>query len=224
MARRVTRKMLKENEFVTGFDHATHWVQARWRPLAAAIGAVAVALVGWWGINTLVSSRSQDASFLLHRAVAALEGAGGAPGSPDAAEPLLREVVDRYGRSDEADAARLFLARIALGRGDTESARSALRELAERQRGSSIGQLAALDLVHLRVAAGQSAEVAGELQAMVTAADPQLPRDTALYELAMILLSEERVDEAKAQLAKLVEEFPESPYRFPAQQRLSELG
>jgi predicted negative regulator of RcsB-dependent stress response len=224
MARRVTRKMLKENEFISVFDQAMEWMGGNWRPVVAGIGVIAVALLGWWAVWSWLGGRSDQASYLLYRATSALEGKGDKPGSPEAAEPLLREVIERYGRTEQANAARLLLARIDLGRGKTEDARAALLQLAEKNRGTAVGRLATLDLIQLRVASGQAAEVAGELQAMVTAANPQLPRDAALYELGLLLLKEEKASEARTQLEKLVQEFPESPYKGPAQQRLSELG
>jgi predicted negative regulator of RcsB-dependent stress response len=216
--------MMKENEFISFFDELAHWFTANWRPVAAGLGVVVVVVLGWWGASAWSGSRADEASYLLSRAEKALEGDGTGPGSVDAAEPLLREVVERYGSTHQADAARLYLARIELGRGETETAREALRELAAGRRGTAIGGVAALDLLHLRIAAGQGAEVANELQAMVSATDPALPRDTALYELGMLLIKEERLTEAKDQLDRLVKEFPESSYRFAAQQKLSELG
>lgn len=224
MPRRVTRKMLKEDEFVSLFDEVAQWFSDNWRPVAAGLGVVVAMVLVWWGASAWSGSRAEEASFLLHRAQKALEGDGTAPGSADAAEPLLREVVDRYGSSHQADAARLYLARIELGRGETEKARETLRELTEGRRGTAIGSAAMLDLIHLRIAAGQGAEVATELQDMVSAAEPALPRDTALYELGMLLVQEERAAEARDQFDRLVKEFPESPYRFAAQQKLSELG
>jgi predicted negative regulator of RcsB-dependent stress response len=224
MPRRVTRKMMKEDEFASFFDEVAHWFNANWRPVAAGLGVLVVVVLVWWGASAWSGGRGEEASFLLHRAEKALEGDGTVPGSVDAAEPLLREVVDRYGRSHQGDAARLYLARIELGRGETDKAREALSKLAEERRGTAIGSAAMLDLIHLRIAAGQGAEVVTELQAMVSAAEAPLPRDTVLHELGMLLVQEERAAEAKDQFDRLVKEFPESPYRFAAQQKLSELG
>lgn len=224
MPRRVTRKMMKQDEFVSLFDEVAHWFSDNWRPVVAGLGVVVLVVLVWWGAGAWSSSRGEDASYLLHRAERALEGDGTVPGSVDAAEPLLREVVDRYGRTHQADVARLYLARVELGRGETEKAQETLRKLANQRPGTAIGSTAMLDLLHLRIAAGQGAEVASELQAMVSAAEPALPRDTALYELGMLLVREERATEARDQFDRLVKEFPESPYRFVAQQKLSELG
>jgi predicted negative regulator of RcsB-dependent stress response len=216
--------MMKEDEFVSFFDEVAHWFSDNWRPVAGGLGAVVLVVLVWWGASAWSGSRGEDASFLLHRAEKALEGDGTTPGSFDAAEPLLKEVVDRYGRTQQADVARLYLARISLGRGETDAAREALRKLADQHPGTAIGSAATLDLLHLRIAAGEGATVAGELQSMVSATNPPLPRDAALYELGMLLVREERSAEAKDPFEQLVKDFPESPYRFAAQQKLSELG
>ena len=129
MARRVTRKMLKQDEFVSFFDELMDWFTLNWRPVAVGIGVVAVVVLVWWGTSAWFGSRAEQASYLLHRAEQALEGDDTTPGSIDAAEPLLKEVVDRYGRTDQADQARLYLARIGLDRGETETARETLRQM-----------------------------------------------------------------------------------------------
>jgi len=54
-----------------------------------------------------------------------------------------------------------------------------------------------LDLVHLRVASGQSAEVVKELQAVVAGSGTGLPRDAALHELAAICVKEQQPEQAK---------------------------
>ena len=84
--------------------------------------------------------------------------------------------------------------------------------------------IATLDLVHLRIAAGQATEVAVELEAMVSGSDPRLPRDVALYELGQLYLSEQDPVQATDYFQKLVDEFPESPYNQLARQQLMEIG
>jgi len=230
MGRRITRKQLKkEDEFVSTMDTVVRWIIDNWRPLAAGLAAVCVVALAWWGASIWMGSRAQEASLLLHHAVVTYEGQG-APGSPAptgdvaAAEEEFRQVVEHYGRSDQADMARLYLARIALNRGERDEARTTLVELAERRDDDVVGRLATVDLIRLRIASGQGAEVAGELEAMVSGQSRGLPKDAALYELGELFIREGELDRAREYLQKLVEEFPESPYLQAAQQRLGELG
>jgi len=224
MSRRITRKMLKENEFVSVMDRVIQWFNEYWRPVVFAFGAVVVVILVWWAASAFSGSRARNASAALADALSAIDGVDGQPGDQAVAEEKLREVVDRYGRSRQAAIARLHVARIELERGEVDSARTTLMQLVERNPDNALGYLAMLDLIHLRLASGQSSEVAAELQAMVAGADRRLPRDTALYELGLLMAGQEETEAARTHLQKLIDEFPDSPYRFATQQRIGELG
>jgi predicted negative regulator of RcsB-dependent stress response len=230
MGRRITRKQLKQDdEFVSAAERIFNWIADNRKPLMAAIGAVCAAAVVWWGVNAWLGSRTDDASLLLFHAVQTFEGDAVAGtlvpgGDVDAAEIDFRQVVESYGRSDQADMARLYLARIALSRGQTDDARSTLVELSQKHGDDVIGRLATLDLIDLRLASGQAAEVAGELEAMVVAQNGGLPRDTALYKLGEVYIASGEPERARTSFERLVEEFPESPYVMNARLKLNELG
>jgi predicted negative regulator of RcsB-dependent stress response len=227
MARRITRKQLKQDEFVSTVDRLVQWVLANWRPLLAGVAVVCVVgVLGWVGWRWS-SARVERASYDLHQAISAYEAhlAGGEPGTePEKVKQELEQVIDRYGRSDQADVARIYLARMELADGRRDAARDLLVEVATRHGNDAIGGLATLDLVDLRAASGQVAEVAGELEAMVTRPDSPLPGDAALYELGELFLRQREPDRAKTYFDKLVEEFPQSPYVETARQRIAELG
>jgi predicted negative regulator of RcsB-dependent stress response len=230
MGRRITRKQLKkDDEFVSAAEVIFRWVADNARPLAAAILAVCVVALLWWAISGWMSSRTDDASLLLYHATQTFEGEA-APGSLapagdiEAAEAEFQQVIDSYGRSEQADMARLYLARIALSRGETDEARTALVGLAEKHGDDVVGRLANLDLINLRIASGQGTEVAAELEAMVTGRSTGLPRDAALYRLGELFVEEGQPEKARTYLQMLVEEFPESPFLPNARQRLLELG
>jgi len=230
MGRRITRKQLKkDDEFVSAAELIFRWISDNWRPLAAGIGAVSIVALLWWAANLWLGTRTDEASLLLHQATATFEGEATAgslipAGDVEAAEQQFQQIIDSYGRTDQADMARLYLARIALSRGDTEAARTAFVDLSQRHSDDVIGRLASLDLINLRVASGQATEVMGELEAMVTGQSRALPRDLALYRLGEISAGEGQSDRARQYFEQLVEEFPESPYLVNARQRLSELG
>jgi len=83
-----------------------HWVIANWRPFVFGLAALCVVIVAWWAGTRWTGSRADRASYLLHQASAAVDEAGGAV-MPAAAEAKLQEVIDRYGRSEQADMARV---------------------------------------------------------------------------------------------------------------------
>ncbi len=230
MGRRITRKQLKkDDEFVSAAEMIFRWIADNRRALIAGFGAVTIVALLWWAASSWIGARTDDASLLLSQAVATFEGEPD-PGSlvpagdVDAAEEQFRQVVQSYGRTDQADMARLYLARIALGRGQTDEARPALVDLSRRHPDNVIGQLATFDLIKLRIASGEGAEVAAELETMVSEQSVGLPRDAALYQLGELLADEGRPDSARPYFELLVEEFPESPYLVNARQWLAELG
>ncbi|MGD8441513.1 MAG: tetratricopeptide repeat protein [Holophagae bacterium] len=230
MTRRITRKQLKQSdEFVSTVDTIIQWMVDNWRPIVAGLGAICIIAVGWWLVGLWSESRADDASLALRRAVTTFEGDDSIgqmvpAGNADEAETELQQVIDNFSSSDQADMARLYLARIHFDRGETDAARDLLVGLAERRRNDPIGRVATLDLIHLRIASGQATEVAAELEAMVVGTDTGLPRDVALYELGQLYLAEQNPIQAREYFTTLVEEFPESPYLQSAQQRLAELG
>jgi len=126
MGRRITRKQLKT-------------------------AAVVVVALLWWAASGWMSSRTADASLLLHRATQTFEGEA-TPGSMapagdlETAKAEFQQVIDSHGRTPQADMARLYLARIALSRGQTDEARTVFVELARKHGDDVIGRLANLDL------------------------------------------------------------------------------
>jgi predicted negative regulator of RcsB-dependent stress response len=230
MGRRITRKQLKkDDEFVSAAEVIFRWIADNARPLAAGIAGVCVVALLWWAINGWMGARTDDASLLLYHATKTFEGDAAAgsvvpAGDLEAAEAEFQQVIDSYGRSEQADVARLYLARIALSRGQTDEARTALVELAQKHGDDLVGRLANLDLINLRIASGQGTEVATELEAMAAGQKAGLPRDAALYRLGELLVEEGQPEKARSYFETLVEEFPESPYLAGARQRLAELG
>jgi predicted negative regulator of RcsB-dependent stress response len=230
MARRITRKQLKQSdEFVSTMDMALHWLSENWRPIVAGLVGICAAAAIWWMFSLWSDSRAEDASYALNHAVTVYEGEDSVgqlipTGDLDAAEVEFLQVIEHYGSTDQADMARVYLARIFFDRNETDAARDLLVGLAERHRGDTIGRIATLDLIHLRIAAGQATEVAVELEAMVAGANPSLPRDVALYELGQLYMAEQNQAQAGEYFQKLVDEFPESPYGNLAQMRLMEIG
>lgn len=223
MGRRITRKQLKQDEFISTGDSVMRWVIANWRPFVFGLAALCLVILAWWAGTRWTGSRADRASYLLHQASAAVDEAAQG-GDAAAAEAKLQEVIDRYGRSEQADMARVLKARLRIDRNDLDGARTLLVEVSERRGGDAIGRVATLDLIHIQVAAGQASEVAPQLEAMVSGEDVRLPRDVALYELGQLFIATQDPVRARSYYQRLVDEFPESPYRAQASQRLAELG
>lgn len=227
MGRRLTRKSLKQDEFVSIVDRMMRWGRNNWQPLVIGVGAVvAVALI--IGLAGMISgSRRDSAAADLQRAMDRYQAASATGAGPEIAEEaraLFEEVVDSYGGLPQGRVARLYLARLLMERGDVADARELLVKLSSKRKSDPVVRVATLDLMQLRIQSGQGAEVAAELEAMVAGRDPRLPRDVALFELANVYVHERDFTKAEEYFQKLLDEFPESPYSRRARQKLQELG
>lgn len=237
MGRRLTRKQIKKDEFITFVDRAVQWTGQNWRQALIGLGGVLAAALVWWGVTAFLGSRTDAASQAISDALAAYNAPVGSAGPADAkvkfatdterlaaAEKAFKSVGSRYRFTPQAKVAELFLARIAADRGDAPQAIRLLGEIASSRSSDPVVRLAMLDLIRLRVARGEGLQLVSELEAMAAGKDPRLPRDAALFHLAEIWQREGKPEEAAKLYRKLVEDFPDSPYRADAQQRLASAG
>ncbi len=237
MGRRLTRKQIKKDEFLTFVDRAVRWMGENWRQAAIGLGGAAAVALLWWGITAALAARSQAADRALQAALATYRAPVGAAAPADAkvkfatdterlsaAEAQLKKVASRYWLTEQGKVAKLYLARIAADRGDLDGAGRILAELVSRKKASAVVRLAMLDLIGIRLAQGSASQLAPDLEAMVAGSDPRLPRDVALFQLARIREREGQPAEAAKLWRKLVEGFPDSPYRYEAQQRLASVS
>lgn len=234
MGRRLTRKQIKHDEFITFVDRAVHWLGGNWKQAGIGLGGALVVVLLWWGVTTVLSSRSGGAANEVTTAMAEYAAPVGSAAPADAklkfatdterldtAEKHFKRIASRYWLTPQARVARLFLARIAADRGDLDGAIRLLSEITSKRKDDPVIRLAMLDLIRVRLAKGGATELTRDLEAMVAGKDPRLPRDVALFELALIWEREGKTDEATKLYRKLVEDFPDSPYRYEAQQKLS---
>lgn len=233
MGRRLTRKQIKQDEFISFVDHGVHWMGQNWRQAAIGLAGVLVVALAWWGVTAFMAGRSDAGGRALADALAIYEAPTGG-GTPDgktrfatdaerwgASEKAFQGVRSRYWLTPQARMADLYLARIAADRGDPMAAIRKLGEITSRRESDPLVRLAMLDLIRLRVARGEGPQLVPDLEAMIAGKDPRLPRDTALFELARLWEHEGKQEDANRMYRKLIEDFPESPYRADAQQRLS---
>ncbi len=234
MGRRLTRKQIKQDEFISLVDRCFHWLGQNWRQAAMGLGGVlAIALV-WWGVTAFLGGRTEAAGKALAEAIATYDAqvGGAAPGGGKpwfatdterlaAADKAFQEVGSHYWLTPQSRLAAVFQARIAEDRGDHALAIRKLTELTTRRSDDPVIRLAMLDLVRLRIAQGEGTQLVAELEGMVAGKDPRLTRDTALFELARIREREGKPEEAKGLYRKLIQDFPDSPYRQDAQEHLS---
>lgn len=102
-----------------------------------------------------------------------------------AAEKEFRAVKSNYSSTDAADIAGLYLARMAVTKGDIAGARKGLEEFIDDHGDHPLlGASARYSLYQLRIENGEAAQVATEINAELTKEDPVLPGDALLVLLA----------------------------------------
>lgn len=243
MSDRLSRKEIKRQDtFQVVMGRGLDVVQAYRRQiilLAGVLVVAAVAVVGWF---IYLRSIEDDAQVLLGEAMktwsapiqegaeASSETKPGELSFPSAearrarAKELFDQVVEKYGASEAADVARVYLGDIAAGEGDTDRAVELWNDFLDEHPDDMLAAQVRLNLYALKRSTGQGEEVAEELQRMVDSDDPALPRDVALYELAVTLESLGRDEDAAVQYQRLVDEFAQSPYALAARQKTAAGG
>jgi tetratricopeptide (TPR) repeat protein len=234
VGRRLTRKQIKQDQFVSLVDRTFHWLGQNWRQAAIGLGTVVAIALVWWGVTAVFAGRKDAAAQAMAKALDIYGAPVGIAAPADAkvkfatdterlaeAEKAFQAVKSRYWLTPQASMADLFLARIAADRGDQAKAIKLLGEITSRRKNDPVVRLAMLDLVKLRLAKGEGVQLVPELEGMASGKDPRLPRDVALFQLARVWDREGKTDEANKFYRKLVTDFPDSPYRSEAQQHLA---
>lgn len=240
MSDRLTRKNIKHDikhdKFVEEVGTAYGFL-ARNRSRVLLIAALAVvaaaALVGY---SFYMAGQEEKAQQRLAEAIAVMETpiemtSQVDPNKPSAtqfkneeekhakAEPIFREIVEKYGRSDPADVANLYLARIAAARGNIADARPRLEKFIEEHDEHVLASSAKYSLYELRLSAGEADRVAAELEKELTDEKSLVPQDAALALLARAYESLGNDAKAKDAYRRIIIEFPESGYTLDAQRK-----
>lgn len=233
MSDRLKRKDIKHDKFIEDVGLAYGFAGRHRKALTAAVIGIVVVVAGIWGFFIWQNAREDRAQARLAEAIAIFQAPVG-----DAAQlqttqpvyaseeekiakatPILQEIVDDYGMTDAADVAKLYLARIAVSRGDIASARPALEELAREKSSPVISAGARIALLQLEMEESPQEAIA-RLEKEVADQTSVVPKDAALSLLAQAY---ERVNDpakARATYQRLVNEYPDSPYAIDAQNKL----
>lgn len=238
MSDRLSRKEIKHDKFVEEMETAYGVARKNARLILGAVIGVLVLIGVLVGIILWLGSQEKKAQLRLAEAIEILESPVSEPGMPEppggraypseeskveAAEPILREVIDSYSGRDAADVARLYLARIEAGRGENEPAIEKLREFVSDHPDHILAQSARVSLYELRLASGQHAEVISDLEKELsaTSSDEGLPTDVALALLARAYETQNDSEKSRSAWQRLMNEYPDSAFTLEAQRKLN---
>lgn len=232
------RHDLKHDKFVDEIGALSVRAKANQRLLLTlALGLIAVALLAY-GFFFYRSNQEAKGQLALASAIETIEAQVGedpqqqgqppAPGPKfktadernAAAEKQFREVKAKFGSTDAADIAGLYLARIAVLKGDTKTARQGLEDFIDDHGDHPLlGASARYSLYQLRIESGEAAKVATELDAELKKAEPALPGDALLILLAQAYDVQGNAAKSRETYRRITTEFPDSQYAVEAARR-----
>ncbi len=240
MNQRLTRKDMKRDELASAVEQGIEYAGSHVKIILYAVAGAAVLVALWGAFQYYSSNRSTQANQALAKAIkvfdAPIVGAATAkPADPDepsfadekarrtAARPLLEEVQKSYGSTDAADIAGLFLANLAAAEGKVDDARKIWQQFVDKHSDHMLAGQAQLNLINLDRSQGKNEQAVEELKKMVNSGSKSLPKDLLLNELASALEAMNKPQDAIIQYQMILDEFPRSPYRNEAQQKIQSL-
>jgi tetratricopeptide (TPR) repeat protein len=234
---RLTKDQLRTDQLQHALTDARDYVSShrsettRWIVLGAAALAAVLAV---WGV---VEWRNNRAAGRLSQALAMFDAplasdpspAPGAKTYRDATERLaavraeLRGLVKDSASSKAGRAAAVLLLGLEGAPAATGANLDAARSFATSEKGTVAGGVAAMAAIDAEAAAGRSKEALESAKRYLEAADAPLPKDVLVYTVAKLYEKTGQNVEAKGFYQRLVTDFPDSPLRAEAQQRLASL-
>jgi tetratricopeptide (TPR) repeat protein len=228
MAKRITRKQLKRNELVETMGRTVDYVSHHRRGVTEAMvaGAVAVALVA--GFFLLRTYREAQAGRELSAGLAALgtplAGQPAAAGAPKTfpneaarekeAQTHLRKAADHPSTAAGQAAALVLAVRTQTSGSEEMFAKTAREGKAE------VATSAELDAARLLAAQGKKTEAIERLKRAIDSSASPAPKDALLFALGEIYEDAGSASDARATFQRLVTDYPNSPYRNDARQKI----
>ncbi|MFN7972465.1 MAG: tetratricopeptide repeat protein [Acidobacteriota bacterium] len=236
MGKRISKRQLREDEILTGFERAYVYVADRWRQ-AAIIAAIAVAaFAGVMGFLAYQESHGDKASTELAAAVdtfhatvvgqapdpAASPTAKTYPSETDKYRDALKafdEVRTRYAGTHAAKVARYYVALCHVNLGDAEQAAQELSPLTE-DRVTVMAGLSRLTLASIARDKGEPEKAVAILQDKRYA----FPPDANLFMQALVFEDQGLKTKAVDAYKEIQKTYTESPYAAEAKERRDALA
>ena len=226
---RITRKELKRNELVETFGKTVEYVSHHRRGAVEAIAAAAAVVLVAAGFFLYRGWRERQAGRELSEALEILEtplagdpaAAAASRTFPNAAEREREaikhlESASRKGATSAGRAAQVILAARGekAGRSGDALARAARAEQAE------IAAAAEIDAARFLAAQGKTTEAIDRLKRAIESPKSAAPKDALLFALAETYEKAGSSADARATYQRLVNDYPNSPYRSDARQKI----
>jgi tetratricopeptide (TPR) repeat protein len=228
MSKKITRKQMKRNELAETMGKTVDYVSHHRRGVTEGIVAAAALAALVAGFFLLRAYRENQAGRELSAGLAALEtplagqpAAAGAPKTfPNAeardkeVEEHLRKAADHPGTA-AGRAANLILA----ARGKASNPAETFAKTA-RDGKAEVAASAELDAARLLASQGKKNEAIDRLKRAIESPSSAAPKDALLFALGEIYEEAGSATDARATFQKLVTDYPNSPYRTDARQKI----
>ncbi|HKA35334.1 MAG TPA: tetratricopeptide repeat protein [Thermoanaerobaculia bacterium] len=228
MTKKITRKELKRNELVETMGKTVDYVSHHRRGVteAAVAGAVALALAA--GFFLFRAWREGQAGNELSAGLAALD-------VPIAGTPAAAGAQKTFSSDAEREKAALGHLQKAAGHSSTAAGRAAGLILAARTPSATsaetfsrtaregkaeVAASAELDAARLLASQGKKTEAIERLKRAIESPASPAPKDALLFALGEIYEDAGSASDAKATFQRLVSDYPNSPYRNDARQKI----
>ncbi len=231
MARKVTRKALKHDEFVEAAFDFEQWIEKHWMPLAAIAGIALSVTLAVWGWSRWSGRVHSETARMVGEGLQEIRRDASTPGSPggDAASRYrsalasFEEAAKRDPRSRAGRVAVFYQGAALLQLGKASEAIGVLEPLASSADGF-LGDATRAELAWAYAQAGQTDRAVSAWKDLATRPDAVYPPDLALYHAAAILSGAGRRDEARSVLQDLTTRFPQGAAFQDASKLLTKVG
>ena len=233
MARRISRKRMKHDEFVEAAFDAGVWLEENWKKVAGALGAAVAAVLivsGWFAWSSHQKDKAGrlfDEGFLLYRGSVSGDGATDAAQGSSKQERYRQaldwfdQAANKAGRSPLGNVATFYQGIIHLESGNPGEAARILEQVVSRARYPAVGDTARAKLAEAYAATGEEDKARALWSELAEAPDTFFPQDLALLNLGKLLRRQGKADEARDVLQDLLDSYPQS-FSAAEAQRLME--
>jgi tetratricopeptide (TPR) repeat protein len=239
MNQRLTRQDMKRNELSTALGKGYDYAESHGRTIIIAAGAV-LALAILAGLFYMYrGNQAEKSNTALARAIevyqAPIDPAAPKPDDPlsptfadeaarrTKAKALFQELHESYGSTVAGDVAAIYLAQIAMAENQPDRAREFWNAFLDEHGNHLLAGETRVNLLRLDRSQGKGQEVVQTLTAMMDEAEPPLPMDVILNELAATQEQLGKTQEAVQTYQRIIDEFPQSPYARDAREKITAL-
>lgn len=228
MTQRISRRDMKRNELAETVGKTVDYVSGHKKGVAEAVAiaaGLAILVAGFFAYRAW-ADRAAGRNLSQALAILATPLASEQPTAPKTypsatarqteADPFLRKAA-RHGSTPSGRAAQVILAA-----GGTEKPADALKsfESAARRGRSEAAAAAEIDAAKLLAADGKATEAIDRLKRAIESSSTAAPKDALLFTLAQIYESSGAAADARATYQRLITDYPNSPYRADARQKV----